>query len=176
VVYNAWTTSTLDISVIRSCTPAALLITLFVFCLYPAVARGDSATETHTEFNVQKDIEKRGNIFDLVFGSAPPLATQRGILLIDAYFDKNDNGRRDLGEDSLSKEIFCLVDDIEYNVPAFIPGLAYRGSYKILCAGERYVPAIKKEELFIERRGQILRVDIPCRLAAGESALLRSKH
>lgn len=161
---------------IRVGSPATLFITFFVFCLFPAVAGYVSAAETHTEFNVRKEIEKSGNIFDLVFGSAPPLATQRGILLIDAYFDKNDNGSRDPGEDGLNKEIFCLVDDIEYDVPAFIPGLAYRGSYKILCAGERYVPAIKKNELFIDRRGQILRVDIPCRLAAGESALLQSKH
>lgn len=154
---------------IRSCSSAILLISLFVFCLFPKVAGGVSAAETYTEFNVRKDIEKKGNIFDLVFGSPPPLATQRGILLIDAYFDKNENGRRDPGEDDLNQEIFCLVDDIEYNVPAFIPGLSYRGSYKILCAGESYVPAIKREDLFIERRGQILRVDIPCRMVAGET-------
>lgn len=159
-----------------SCSPVILLVSLFVFFLFPAVAEDVSAAETHTEFNVRKDIEKKGNIFDLVFGSAPPLATQRGILTIDAYLDKNDNGRRDPGEDDLNREIFCLVDDIEYNVPAFIPGLAYRGSYKILCAGERYEPAIKREDLFIERRGQILRVDIPCRMAGGEAALLQPKH
>ena len=88
--------------------------------------------------------------------------------MIDAYFDKNGNGRRDAGEEDLDREIFCLVDDIEYDVPAFIPGLAYRGSYKMLCAGERYAPAITKEELFIERHGQIVRIDIPCRKSERE--------
>jgi hypothetical protein len=135
-----------------------------------------SAAETHTEFNVREDIEKRGNIFDLVFGSPPPLATQRGILLIDSFFDKNDNGRRDDGENELHQEIFCLVDDIEYTVPAFIPGLDYRGNYKILCAGERYEPAIRREDLYIERRGQIVKVDIPCRMSGGEAVRPQPKH
>lgn len=156
--------------------PAALLFSLFAFCLLPAAAGNVSAAETHTEFNVRKDNEKKENIFNLFFGSAPPLATQRGILLIDAYFDKNENGRRDPGEKDLNQEIFCLVDDIEYNVPAFIPGLAHQGNYKILCAGDRYIPAFKREDLFIERRGQILRVDIPCRLAAGDAVRLQSQH
>lgn len=137
------------------------------------MARESQAAETHTEFNVRKDKEKKGNIFELVFGAAPPLATQRGILLIDAFDDKNKNGMRDSGEKSLDREIFCLVDDIEYDVPAFIPGLAYQGSYKILCAGERYTPVIKKEDLFVDRRGQILRVDIPCRLIKEEAARLQ---
>ncbi|HEY7746217.1 MAG TPA: hypothetical protein VIA07_07765 [Desulfuromonadales bacterium] len=161
---------------IRISTITFLLISLFVLGLLPAAAGIVSAAETHTEFNVRKDIEKKGNIFDLVFGSPPPLATQRGILLIDSFFDKNENGRRDTGEDGLNQEIFCLVDNIEYSVPAFIPGLAYRGSYKVLCAGERYEPAITKEDFFIERRGQIVRVDIPCRKAGGEAALLKPKH
>jgi hypothetical protein len=162
--------------VIRFCTPAALLFSLLAFCLLPVAAGSVSAAETHTEFNVRKDSEKKGNIFNLIFGSAPPLATQRGILLIDAYFDKNENGRRDPGEKDLNQEIFCLVDDIEYNLPAFIPGLAHQGNYKILCAGDRYKPAIKREDLFIERRGQILRVDIPCRLAVGNAVRLQPQH
>jgi hypothetical protein len=162
--------------VIRTCTLLFLLISLLVLGLLPASAGSVSAAETHTEFNVRKDIENKGNIFNLVFGPAPPLATQRGILLIDAFFDKNDNGRRDAGENDLNQEVFCLIEDIEYTVPAFIPGLAYRGSYKILCAGERYEPAIKKEDLFIERRGQIVRVDIPCRKPGGEAAQLQPKQ
>jgi len=122
-----------------------------------------AAEETHTEFNVEKDAGRKGNLFDLIFGSPPPLATQRAILLIDAFFDVNGNGRRESGENDLNGEIFCLVDNVEYDVPAFIPGLSYRGSYKVLCAGDRYEPATGKEELFIERRGQIFRIDIPCR-------------
>jgi hypothetical protein len=162
--------------VIRTCTLSVLLISLFILGLLPASAGRVSAADTHTEFNVRKDIEKKGNILELVFGAPPPLATQRGTLLIDSFFDKNDNGRRDAGEDDLRQEIVCLIDDIEYTVPAFIPGLAYRGSYKILCAGEVFEPAIKKENLLIERRGQIHRVDIPCRKASGDAALLQPKH
>jgi hypothetical protein len=159
--------------VIRSCSPAVLVAALIVFWLLPAATGSVSADETHTEFNVRKDSEKRGNVFEQVFGSAPPLATQRGTLLIDAFFDTNDNGSRDPGEAALNQEIFCLVDDIEYNVPAFIPGLVYQGSYKILCAGEHYEPAIKREDLFIRRRGQIIRIDIPCRKAAGTATRLQ---
>jgi hypothetical protein len=159
--------------VTRSGSEAILRLSLCACFLLPATAGEGLAAETHTEFNVRKDNEKKGNIFELVFGAAPPLATQRGILLIDAYDDHNNNGVRDSGEMSLDREIFCLVDDIEYDVPAFIPGLAYQGSYRILCAGERYKPAIKREDLFVERRGQILRVDIPCRLIKEEAARLR---
>ncbi|HXV22434.1 MAG TPA: hypothetical protein VD811_15730 [Desulfuromonadales bacterium] len=160
----------------RTFTYTFLLLSLFTLGLLPASARSVSAAEAHTEFNARRDIENKGNILNLVFGSAPPLATQRGILLIDSFFDKNDNGRRDAGENDLDQEVFCLIEDIEYTVPAFIPGLAYRSSYKILCAGERYEPAIKREDYFIERRGQIIRVDIPCRKAGGEAALLPPKH
>jgi hypothetical protein len=155
---------------------AVLLLSLFTLGLLPATAGSVSAAEAHTEFNVREDVENKGNIFSLVFGSAPLLATQRGILLIDSFFDENDNGRRDAGENDLDQEVFCLIEDIEYTVPAFIPGLAYRGSYKILCTGERYEPAIKREDFFIDRRGQIIRVDIPCRRAGGEAALLQPEH
>lgn len=152
--------------------PAILFASLLVVGLLPPTASSVSAAETHTEFNLRKDVGRKENIFNLIFGSAPPLATERGILLIDAYHDRNGNGRRDPGEDDLDREIFCLVDDVEYDVPALIPGLAYRGSYKVLCAGERYAPVITKEDLFIERHGQIVRIDIPCRTAAAEESLL----
>lgn len=157
---------------IRRCSPALLFASLFVFGLLSPATPSVSAAETQTEFNLRENAGRKGNLFNLIFGPVPPLATERGILLLDAYHDRNGNGRRDAGEDDLDREIFCLVDDIEYDVPAFIPGLAYRGSYRILCAGDRYAPAITREDLFIERHGQIVRIDIPCRKAAAEESLL----
>lgn len=152
------------------------LLVLIACSFLPATAIESLSAEMQTEFNVRKDEERKGNIFELVFGAPPPLATQRGILLIDAYDDINNNGKRDNGEKNLDREIHCLVDDIEYDVPAFIPGLAYQGSYKVLCAGERYRPVIKREDLFFERRGQILRVDIPCRLDKDEAVWLQPER
>jgi len=148
-----------------------LTLTLLVFALLLPVAKWGqvsvaAAAETHTEFNLGRDIGKQGNILDLIFGSPPPIATERGLLLIDAFFDRNGNDQRDPGEETLDREIFCLVDGIEYDVPAFIPGLAFRGNYRMLCAGERFAPSISKMDLFVGQRGQILRLDIPCRRAS----------
>lgn len=169
-VYNFLAPSMRESYVTRSGLAGILPFFLFGWFLLATTPGEANAAETHTEFNVRENREKEGNIFELVFGAAPPLATQRGILLIEAYFDENEDGKRDDGEKDLDREIFCLVDDIEYDVPAFIPGLAYQGSYKILCAGERYQPVIKRENLFVERRGQILKVDIPCRPNRDETA------
>jgi len=150
--------------VYRTLLPLALLL---LSLLLPVVTVGlvsmATAAESHTEFNLDQDMGRRGNILDLIFGTPPPIATERGLLLIDAFHDRNGNERRDPGEEDLDREIFCLVDGIEYDVPAFIPGLTFRGSYRMLCAGERFVPSLKKTDLFVEQRGQILRLDIPCR-------------
>jgi len=139
---------------------------LLGFLLFPA-AGGPIvevlAAESHTEFNLGREMGRRGNIFDVIFGTPPPLATERGLLLIDAFFDRNGNDRQDPGEEGLDREIFCLVDGVEYDVPAFIPGLTFRGSYKMLCAGETFSPAVEKMEFFVERHGQIFRLNIPCR-------------
>lgn len=141
------------------------LFLLLIFSLAPSLSGRQAAVaaETHTDFNLKEEKVESGNILNLIFGPAPPLATERAILVIDAYFDRNGNERRDPGEEALDREVFCLVDDIEYDVPAFIPGLSLGGNYKIICAGDRYEPLIRKKELFIDRRGQIIKVDLPCR-------------
>lgn len=154
--------------------PYLFFAILFACLLLPTTSRAEG--ESHTEFNLREkdeiDMPGRGNLLNLVFGSAPPRASERGILLIDAFHDRNGDGRRSAGEEALNREIFCLVDNIEYNVPAFIPGLSYQGSYKILCGGNTFLPALSKEEVFVERRGQIFQLEIPCRLAAPRTSLL----
>ena len=129
-------------------------------CLLPA-SQALSA-ETQEEFNLEKSRIKEDNILNLIFGSAPPMPTQRGILIIDAFHDSNGNGLREAGEEDLRQEIFCLVDDIEYDVPAFIPGLDLDGSYRVLCAGDDFQPKASEKNVFVRRRGEIIRLDLPC--------------
>jgi len=160
--YNPSTTRAEDYSVIRSFILAILSATLSIPVLLPAMPGSATAAETHTEFNTRKEIGGKENIFNLVFGPAPPLATQKGILLINSFLDQNGNHIRDPEDIDLDREISCRIDGIEYAVPAFIPGLAYHGSYEVTCTGQRYKPYLPQEDLFIERRGQVVRVDIPC--------------
>lgn len=131
---------------------------LFLLLWVPA-ARGE---ETHASFHLEEEEERRGNLLDLVFGSVPPMPTERGILIIDAFDDGNGNGLRDAGERDLAEEIVCQVDDIRYTVPAFIPGLAHAGSYTVACAGDRYRPAVEHDSVFVRRRGEIIELDLPC--------------
>ncbi|SDL19593.1 hypothetical protein SAMN05660860_00010 [Geoalkalibacter ferrihydriticus] len=114
------------------------------------------------EFRIGHEPRKRGNILDLFFGPAPPLPTERGKLVIYAFHDANGNNRRDPGERELHGKIHCTVGDITYQVPAFIPGLDLSGGYDIECEGENYLPLLIESHVFIERRGQIIRIDLPC--------------
>jgi hypothetical protein len=120
-------------------------------------------------------IEKRPgeeSIFDITFGSPPPLATERGILIIDAYNDLNNNQLQDDNELPLAEEISCRLGGIDYRVPAFIPGLGYNDSYSVTCSGQTYQPTKEQPEVFIEKRGQVIRLNIPCRtlLAAPDNS------
>lgn len=133
---------------------------LAVLCLLPVPL--SQAAESTEEFNLEKGRIREGNFLNLIFGSAPPMPTQRGILIIDAFHDRNGNGRREADEDDLKQEVFCLVDDIEYDVPAFIPGLDLDGSYRVLCAGDRFRPKVSQENVFVRRRGEIIQLDLPC--------------
>lgn len=89
------------------------------------------------------------------------MPTERGILIIRAFHDRNGNGRKDEGEESLREEIVCRVDDTAYDVPAFIPGLRLNGTFSIECEGENYVPHFNETSVFIKHRGQIVQVDLP---------------
>jgi hypothetical protein len=136
------------------------LLMLFPILLIPDyTAQG---AETHKSFNLDHSQPGKGNIFNLFFGPPPPMATERGTLIIDAFEDKNGNGRKDDGENDIDKGISCSVDGIDYTLPAFIPGLTYNNSYDVLCHGGEFVPEVPSKNILIERRGQILRVALPC--------------
>lgn len=141
--------------------PGTLLVAAILFFLssLPAPARG----ETEEEFNLDRQRAPEESLFDLIFGSPPPVATQRGILLIDAFLDANGNGRRDRGESDLAGAVQCTLDGIDYTIPAFIPGLEYEGSYQLACSSAAYRPSLDDPDIFISQRGEIVRLDIPCR-------------
>jgi hypothetical protein len=130
----------------------------------PVAAEETKAPETQYRM-YDREIPKE-NLFDITFGSPPPLATERGILIIDAYLDVNGNQRRDPEDTDLVKEITCHVGELDYPVPAFIPGLAYNETHAVNCSGERFQPSLTEKDVFVERRGQVIRVDLPCRAAA----------
>lgn len=121
------------------------------------------AATTSGEYNLDRNHAPEQNWLSLIFGSAPPMATQRGILVIDAFADLNGNGRRDPGETDLSGQLSCTLDGVDYPIPAFIPGLKYEGSYKLACKGAAFQPDLPSHELFIAQRGEIIRLDLPCR-------------
>ena len=129
----------------------------------PAPAAGAT---TSSEYNLDRNRLPEENYLTLIFGSPPPLGTQRGILVIDAFSDLNGNGRRDPGETDLTGQLSCTLDGIDYTVPAFIPGLKYEGSYKLVCQGPSFQPDLPQRDLFIAQRGEIIRIDLPCRKIA----------
>jgi hypothetical protein len=108
--------------------------------------------------------EKKGNILNIILDKAPAMSTERGTLVIDAYIDSNSNSLWDDDEPDLKGEIVCTIDGIDYPVPAFIPGLDYNARYKISCQGTgHYQPTSSQKNVLIARRGQIIKMTIPCR-------------
>jgi hypothetical protein len=145
------------------------LASILLFGLAGAVA---SAAETHEEFNIKGGAVKKENLFNLFFGHVPMMPTQRGTVIIEAYHDRNDNQRRDEGEEKLDKAITCILDEVEYSIPAFIPGLENGMNYTILFEGGRFQPVVAKKDIFIKKRGQIIRIELPCREATRHASLL----
>ena len=144
----------------RKCFKLPLLLLIFL-TVAALPARG--AEKVHQEFKLDQKPGTKGNIFNLFFGSPPPMPTDRGTLIIDAFLDRNGNKKRDIGERVLQKEISCRVDGIDYPVPAFIPGLKYNGSYQVDCTGSRYHPLRQTRDILIGERGQIIEIDLACK-------------
>lgn len=113
------------------------------------------------EFHIEHQPKKRGNILDLIFDTAPPLPTERGTIIIYAFHDENGNNRRDPGEPELIGKIRCTLNEITYQVPAFIPGLNLNDSHELECEGDGYLPLLIESMIFMEHRGQIIRIDLP---------------
>lgn len=140
----------------RRVFPALLLILLMM-------PSGGSAAKSSQEFNVEGGAIKKENLFNLFFGGAPLMPTQHGTVIVEAYHDKNDNKLRDVDEESLDQVVVCIVEEIVYPIPAFIPGLDNGMNYIISFEGEGFKPSIKQKDIFIKKRGQIIRIDVPCR-------------
>jgi len=140
---------------------------LFALLAAPALAADEPASERPPEsLDIHEDLNRKETILDLVFGSSPQPPTEKGTLVLDAFDDKNGNGRRDADEPALVKQIVCTVDKIDYPVPAFIPGLDYNGRYEVRCSGERWLPKVPDDSIFIERRGAVIEIDLPCQPVA----------
>ena len=108
--------------------PKKVFFLFTVFVLFgSAPADFSLAAETLSKEQKMPEIEereKKGNIFNMIFGSAPSMPTERGLLLINAYYDENGNQVKDPGEQELRNEIVCRVDGIQYRIPAFHPRFA----------------------------------------------------
>lgn len=83
-------------------------------------------------------------------------------MLIEAFHDLNNNGTLDTGESEILNDVKCTVGDYDFKIPAFIPGLTYNETYRIACTGTQFEPELPKDAIFIERRGEIYRLVLPC--------------
>ena len=121
----------------------------------------------------QNERRRPGNLYETFLGKAPRMPTERGLLIIYAFHDRNDNQKRDPGEEPLRREIVCTVDGIGYLVPAFIPGLALNHGYDVKCVpypgSGRFEPRNPEEDIFVVRRGQVFEMSIPCRPLSASS-------
>lgn len=115
------------------------------------------------EFGIKEEPDRKETILDLIFGSTPGMPTERGILVIDAFEDLDNDGKKDASEPELRNEITCQIDKIDYSVPAFIPGLDYNNRYEIRCSGKNYYPTMPDKEILIEHRGHVIEIELPCR-------------
>ena len=126
----------------------------------------DQTPESFEKEEERPEREKKGNILNIILDKTPAMPTERGTLVIDAYLDGNSNSLWDADEPDLKGEIVCTIDDLDYPVPAFIPGLDYNARYKISCQGTgHYQPTASQKNVLIARRGQIIKMTIPCRKA-----------
>ena len=140
------------------------LITLLIIVLLavPALAKTTSDESPPENIDIYDETPKNETILDLIFGSGAKLPTERGILIIDAFEDLNKNGVQDNTEPVLSNQVSCTIDEIKYSVPAFIPGLNYNDRYKVRCSSESYSIYSPPKDIFIERRGHVIEISLPC--------------
>jgi hypothetical protein len=128
----------------------------------PVVAKSTGDEAPPEKIDLHDESPKKETILDLIFGSEAKLPTERGILIIDAFEDLNRNGQRDSAEPLLANQISCTIDKISYSVPAFIPGLNYNNRYTVRCSSENYAIYSPPEDIFIERRGHVIEITLPC--------------
>ncbi|ABA88871.1 hypothetical protein Pcar_1627 [Syntrophotalea carbinolica DSM 2380] len=129
------------------------------------------ADESETEFNIKNEGVKKDNIFNLFFGGAPLMPTENGTVIIDAFLDDNNNQKWDDGEIPLEKAVVCVLDNVEYPLPAFIPGLENGTNYPLSCSSAEYDLSVKQKSVFIKKRGEIIKIDIPCQPTEQRTAM-----
>jgi hypothetical protein len=151
---STWIKSNLKITFLT------LLGLLFLSC--PATGKSSVDEATPENLEIRDETPKKETILDLIFGSEVKLPTERGILIIDAFEDTNKNGIQDATEPILTNQVSCTVDEINYSVPAFIPGLNYNSRYSVRCSSENYFLYSQPDNVFIERRGHVIEVSLPC--------------
>lgn len=141
-------------------------ILLLLSCIVPVFS---IQAETFTKEKRTQDEEKKrkGDFFNMIFGPVPSMPTERGLLLINAFHDENGNQAKDPEEKELRNEIVCRVDGIQYRIPAFIPALKLHENYRVECGTEEnsmeFFPEMENTELFVQRRGQVISIELPCR-------------
>jgi hypothetical protein len=148
----------------RSIWVSTTILTLICLILAPAAHTANGDAE---EFGIKEQPEHKETVLDLIFGSAPEMPTERGILVIDAFEDLDRNGVKGSEEPELRNEIICQIDKIDYKVPAFIPGLDYNNRYEVRCSGKNYYPTLPDKEILIEHRGHVIEISLPCRKSDG---------
>ncbi|MDY0211814.1 MAG: hypothetical protein RBR06_02270 [Desulfuromonadaceae bacterium] len=108
---------------------------------------------------------RQGNILNIVLGRSSERSTERGTLVMEAFHDANGDGIHNEGEELLRNEISCIVDNVNYVLPAFVPGLDYNARYSIKCRGkQKYEPTAVTKNVLVARRGAIIAISIPCDL------------
>ncbi len=146
---------------------AALLLNPRVGMSQTEVSLNDDQQDTSFEQG-QRPVappSRQGNILNIVLGRSPERSTERGTLVLEAFHDANGDGVHNEGEEILRDEISCIVDEVNYMLPAFIPGLDYNARYSIKCRGKKnYEPTAVTKNVLIARRGTIITISIPCNL------------
>ena len=148
--------------IVKNLSSTLLFVALLFALATPATAKPTSAEEPPENLNIHDETPKKETILDLIFGSDKAMPTERGILIIDAFEDLNRNGIQDSDEPLVINEISCKIDKIDYSIPAFIPGLDYNGRYKVRCTSDNYFLYSPPKDVFIERRGHVIEISLPC--------------
>ncbi|OQY18727.1 MAG: hypothetical protein B6I36_06225 [Desulfobacteraceae bacterium 4572_35.1] len=141
-----------------------ILVPGAVFAATDGKTEKKATTSTSLEQRHKELREKKGNILNIILDKSPQISTTRGTLVVEAFYDGNDNKSWDGSDYELKDEVRCTVDDIEYSLPAFIPALDYNARYKISCVGSGdFQPTIEQKNVLVTRRGQVINMRIPCR-------------
>jgi len=152
------------------CKQLIYLCLLALICCPLSLYAAESSTQVNANKSQQDfsrtdnlQLEKKGNILNIILDKSPELSTQRGTLVIEAFLDINNNKVWDGDELNLKDEIVYTIDIVKYSVPAFIPALDYNARYKISCSGyNSFQPTVDQKNVLIARRGQIINMAIPC--------------